>query len=1101
VEYSIQLDRKQFLSVAIIHLGLVLDISIVGPNGLTLKEIRGSPEAKTLISVIAPLTGTYRLLLSSRNEDGGAKNMKLQIDVIRPAAPTDTKRISAADAFAEAESLQRGGNSESCSSAIDKYEVALQVWRQTGDKREEASALRNIGRCHYLLGDPTKALDNATQALKISRGIGDGWGAAIALNDMVYASIAIGELEHTDVHLDEALRLSSEAGNRRAEAQALHNRGEVRYEKGELRKSLPLFEQALSIWRDLGEVRGEALTVLNMGYSYADLDRISEAMKAYQNASELWCRAEDTRGEARTILTMIQLAYKTGEHRRAIELYQESRQLFEELGDPILQSLLLGHMGTLYRLMNANKTAVDYFSQAMEIMEAADTRINQAYVSAELGQSYLAMGECLSAREKLNQALAVIRKLGDKRVSARILERIGDTFGCTAQEDEALKLYHEALETSLEAQDLRGQAEIQNRLGSVYLRRRDLNQAASYFNRALQISQLLKDSIGESWAMSNLARLEQRQGNYTAAIEQIAAAVQIIESQRTKVPSRELRSSYFASVHAYYELYVDLLMAGHRERPSLGLDADALHVSERSRARSLMELLAETPSDIQKGIDPELRERERELQSALNAKAQAQMRLAAGKHTQQELGAMAKEIRSLNSEYDLIQTQIRLQNPRFAALTQPQPLTHKAIKSLLEPDTLLLEYYLGEEKSFVWAIGRDSLTSYELPPRDVIESSARRLRNLLIVRQRTNPEQSAKLRRDLILESDAGYWSEAAKLSQILLGPLSEAPKIARLVIVPDEILQYIPFSALVSSQSRALEVKDAAAEDSMRPLILDYEITVMPSASALALLRQDAEGRNAAEKMIAVIADPVFEKDDPRLMDASKDRRKIAPSPKSDASRGYAEASSLQYALRDLGSEGGGLRLSRLLATGREKDTIMAQVPPAEGKALVGFDASRERVTSGELRRYRIVHFATHGFINDAHPNLSGIVLSLLGKEGESRDGFLRLHDIYSLDLAADLVVLSACNTAIGRDIQGEGLVSIVRGFMYAGALRVVSSLWKVQDESTAELMKNFYKYMFQDSMTPAAALRAAQIDMWKSKRWSAPYYWAPFILQGEWR
>jgi len=232
VEYSIQLDRKQFLSVAIIHLGLVLDISIVGPNGLTLKEIRGSPEAKTLISVIAPLTGTYRLLLSSRNEDGGAKNMKLQIDVIRPAAPTDTKRISAADAFAEAESLQRGGNSESCSSAIDKYEVALQVWRQTGDKREEASALRNIGRCHYLLGDPTKALDNATQALKISRGIGDGWGAAIALNDMVYASIAIGELEHTDVHLDEALRLSSEAGNRRAEAQALHNRGEVRYEKG-----------------------------------------------------------------------------------------------------------------------------------------------------------------------------------------------------------------------------------------------------------------------------------------------------------------------------------------------------------------------------------------------------------------------------------------------------------------------------------------------------------------------------------------------------------------------------------------------------------------------------------------------------------------------------------------------------------------------------------------------------------------------------------------------------------------------------------------------------------------------------------------------------
>jgi CHAT domain-containing protein len=259
-----------------------------------------------------------------------------------------------------------------------------------------------------------------------------------------------------------------------------------------------------------------------------------------------------------------------------------------------------------------------------------------------------------------------------------------------------------------------------------------------------------------------------------------------------------------------------------------------------------------------------------------------------------------------------------------------------------------------------------------------------------------------------------------------------------------------------------------------------------------LAVLRREIRGRQAASKAVAVIADPVFEADDPRVATASPRPHPVAaPAPASD----------LRRALRDVGMlREGGLSVPRLLSSRQEADAIIAAAAGA-GISATDFAASRATATSPELGQYRIVHFATHGLLNSEHPELSGLVLSLVNEQGKDQDGFLRLHDIYNLNLPVDLVVLSACNTGLGKEVRGEGLVGIVRGFMYAGAARVVSSLWKVDDEATAELMKRFYQQMLQGGLTPAAALRAAQVDMWQQKRWRSPYYWAAFGLQGEWK
>lgn len=173
--------------------------------------------------------------------------------------------------------------------------------------------------------------------------------------------------------------------------------------------------------------------------------------------------------------------------------------------------------------------------------------------------------------------------------------------------------------------------------------------------------------------------------------------------------------------------------------------------------------------------------------------------------------------------------------------------------------------------------------------------------------------------------------------------------------------------------------------------------------------------------------------------------------------------------------------------------------VPWHTGFEAVDFAASRATVIGSPLDQYSIVHFATHAVLNENHPESSGIVLSMVNQAGRPQPGFLRIDDIYNLRLPVNLVVLSACKSALGKDVRGEGLIGLTRGFMYAGARGVVASLWKVDDEATAELMKRFYGGMFKQGLTPAAALRQAQLEMWQSKRWHSPYYWAAFVIQGQ--
>ena len=615
------------------------------------------------------------------------------------------------------------------------------------------------------------------------------------------------------------------------------------------------------------------------------------------------------------------------------------------------------------------------------------------------------------------------------------------------------------------------QAEFFIGFAAVLRQRADFSGAEQVYRQALKIiEESNPGSIDLAAVLGDLAGVVYRQGRLGEAAEFYRQTLNALDKRSSYLGGvQEARSRFRAEYVGYYKEYMRLLI--EQQQPEL-----AYEVLEGARARTLLEMLRNAHIDINESTDPVLRQRELRLRRSLNAQTAFRLRLAEQPHTDQQLTVVDKQIEDLLLQYQQVQIQLGVQEPSYAALAEPQKIGFGDIQRLLDSNTLLLEYSLTEKGSYVWLVGNDSLQVFALPKRTEIEAVARRVYNLVAFRNSGSA-------RPVLDEAAAQrqYDRSAKRLSEMVLGPVAKSLKGKRVVIVADGALQFIPFAALPVPGGGGT------------PLIVNNEIVNLPSASVLVELRRQEADRPKASKTVAVFADPVFNATDERLGRA--------------VGEGAAPGSvfvraDLRRSTQDIGlTRGGRSYLSRLLYTRNEANAVMAATPPGKAMLALDFGANRQTATSAALAKYRVIHFATHGILNNQHPELSGLVLSLVDKNGKPQDGFLNLQDIYNLKLPVELVVLSGCQTGLGEQINGEGLIGLTRGFMYAGASRVVASLWSVSDIATATLMARFYRAMEQDRMRPAAALRAAQIQMWKERLWNSPYYWAAFQIEGEWR
>ena len=883
----------------------------------------------------------------------------------------------------------------------------------------------------------------------------------------------------------------------------LTNMGTVYNLLNEQQKALEHLDQALTVWRAIGDRHLEATTLPINGRVYYALGEPQKALESYTLALPVMRAVGDQSGEAVTFLQIGTVYRLLGEPQKALDYFAQALPLWRAVGDRRNEATVLNNMGTVYNLLGEPQKAFHYFDQVLPLVRAINDRRVEAATLTNMGHVYNLLGEPAKALGYLDQALALAREIGDRRTEAAALTHTGTAYSSSGEQRKAVEYLDRALQLRVAVSDRQGEAITLSHLGRVFDLSGEPRKALEYYGRSLPIWRAVGDRNGEVAALYGMARAESDIDDLLRASERTEAALTIINTLRTKVASRDLRASYFASVQDLYKLHIDLLMRLHRRQPAAGFDAAALKTYEQARARSLIDMLAEASADIRQGVDPGLLARERSLQQMLNAEAERQMRLFGGQHTEAAAGAVRRKIEELLTQLLAVEAELKAHSPRYAALTQPAPLGLAEIQTAVTDDsTLLLEYSLGEKRSYLWAVTSTSFSSYELPPRAEIEAAARRCYELLTARNRYVKFETADEKRERVRQADAEYPHAATALSHMLLGPVASQLGRKRLLIVPDGALEYLPFAALTVPRQAAT----AGPQDARRPgrgpapfvpLMVEHEVTSIPSASTLAVLRRELHGRAPAERVVAVFADPVFDKADERVSGGTPSR---GVGERAEPVAGAADmiaASNVEEAAQ---SSDRTPALPRLPYTRQEAQAILALAPPTGRKAALGFEANRAAAISEDLSQYRIIHFATHSFLNSTHPELSGIALSMFDRQGKPQEGFLRAHEVFNLRLGAELVVLSGCRTGLGKEVKGEGLYGMTRGFMYAGSKRVLVSLWDVQDEATARLMSDFYRGLLGPKRPhAAAALRAAQIATWREGRWQAPYYWAGFVLQGE--
>ncbi|HEX5081371.1 MAG TPA: CHAT domain-containing protein [Blastocatellia bacterium] len=909
----------------------------------------------------------------------------------------------------------------------------------------------------------------------------------------------------------------------------------------------------------------------------ATADTLSQAVEKFGQAATIWRSLDERYEEAIAIYGRGWCYQALGDYFNAICDFRKAATQMEELQDRVGEAIARSALAWDYIYIGENEQAQESFKQTLRVYESLGNLRGQAITIYGIGMTYALASESERALKYFQRSLELRTKVGDRAGEVLTLSAIGMAYNDIGRSDKATDYLRRSLELSQTLDDLQIRTNPLTKLGWAHLTLRQLGESRDYFEQALRVCQSTGDRASEIPVRYGLARVEMERGRLEEARRHIETSLGITESLRWRNSNLSVRDAYLSQAQDYYQLYTELLMRLHRGDPTAGYASAALQASERGRARGLLDALAEAQIDLRRGVDSQLVAEEQRLQHKLNGLSATQMRLLNGRHTSEQASAIEKYIKTTIDLLEETRANIIKASPRYAALTQPHPVSLERIqRELLDDNTLLLEYALGQERSYLFLVSSSSLQTFTLPPRAEIEARARRIYNLLSARTLYSRAETPEQREARIAEADAELPREAAELSRMILSPAAAQLGEKRLLIVAQGALQLIPFAALPSPQTEGpgyggierqrdgeterrrdrgwkiedgrLKIEDSDPRSSIldprssvlrpsvspsryhslpqsphpsvsrplrppvssAPLIVNHEIVSLPSASTLAILRRETARRKPAPKTIALLADPIFEKSDERLKGAALQTQRPFQSQnqpdnqidRADQAKPPARPEHLLRAIEAFGESSGEFSFPRLTSSGWEAEQIARMAPADHVLKALSFDANRQLAISGELGDYRIVHFASHSFINAAHPDLSGIVLSLFDRNGQEQDGFLRLHEIYNLRLPADLVVLGGCRTGLGKEIKGEGLISLTRGFMYAGARRVIVSAWEVQDGPSATLMVKFYRGLLgPKKLSAAAALRAAQIEMSRDKQFAAPYFWAGFTLQGEWR
>jgi CHAT domain-containing protein len=956
---------------------------------------------------------------------------------------------------------------------------------------------------------------------------------ALLLSTALLLGLAAAVFSH-GTFIPTAVQQTDQAGTALQEGRRLLKRGKAD-------QALVQLQTALNLYTSANNRKGIAAAQNELGDLYLRQGQNKTALEHYQRAYDALTGAlikeQQETAAAGTAARMVPSS-KAGEAvdtaSSASDTGFNAKLLLAKIGDTNYQLGQLPAAAASYSLMNpkkpesAAKKAGGIFGKM-----APSIVLGNATDSAAIGSAAGAVGGALVAKNELEQYRTSIVYMTYELGMGRIAFAENDL-------ETARKHFQDAADTSKGAlpmianlgQTRRFRTAARTNLADVAFRQLNYKDSVKLYEQAakgakddkrLDLMWPAQRGMGRSqWALAGQEKDAKKATKLReSALANFREAIATVETLRAgSLRADESRTIFLGTTKdvfddaasAFAEMALLSVPAGGSTAALSGqaLDyaAEAFKITEQSRARSLLDLLSETNAAVTEGIPADLLKRKQDNLERQQEIAEQLTGISISPDVNKKKPSdLEDELEKLQTDFDAIENQIRTASPRYASLTAGNPLSLADVQaSVLDDQTVLLEYSLGADASYLWAVTKSGVSLYKLAPRPVLEKLATDFRAQLIPsklqRRIVGIDVMADSQRGLgvsatpFAEDAAAFAAASSALYKAIIEPAGSALGEKRLLVVADGALNYVPFEALVNSS--------ASADYSSLPyLIKSNEIVYAPSVSVIGAIRQQDNKR--AGKAMLILADPVFNSNDARAHGA-------AGSANSADTRGLG----IQSALTDVAGQDGtaaalpakmvGLPLARLTGTRTEAEQIvkLAKASGTQADLWLDLDASEDNLDARDVSKYRILHIATHGLLNAERPQFTGVVLSLIGNKNE--DGFLRTDEVFNLRLGAPLVMLSACETGLGKEKRGEGVMGLTRAFMYAGAPTVGVSLWSVADKSTAELMTDFYKRLLTSSpanpngASASAAMRDAQLAMIAGKKYSAPFYWAPFVLVGDW-
>jgi CHAT domain-containing protein/tetratricopeptide (TPR) repeat protein len=965
------------------------------------------------------------------------------VSAARPASGGDVAAAAEEESLAEAEDIRRHGDKSSWPIGLQKFRAAAEFFQGSGDGTLRRAALNGEARLLlYKLSDYRAARDAAITSTMVDTGETDRQGQGLAWKTLSSAEYFLGD-----------------------------------YAAG-----IEAAQKAIALYKQTGDDYWQGILLGNLAYTFRETGDLEHALESSEQALAIARRIQDKYGVAFNLEALATVHLSRGELEPAFEFYYQALDATRVQPYPSVEAAIWSGLGDLYSDLNDEKRAEECFQKALPLTKSASDTAGMLKVISRLGELYLRQGRGKDALVTLREGQKQAKNLGLVREQSLLSAAVARSEAALGDLNAARLEFQSAVDAAAGIANKDAEANALLHFGDFEYSAGDSGQAGEFYARAYDLWAQESNRAQAAIALASLARLDSDAGDLQKARQEIEDALGFFEDSRATLASRELRTTFFSSKHAYYDLAISILMRLHGKDPAQGHDAEAFAIAERASSRALLDELGGGNVPTFLHAPTELVREQKDSQARLDAMFVRLRSLSdEPQKNSEQIAKVRVQIEEQLRASDTLEARMQAASGEYAALSGAQPAISAEIADHMEERAALAKYWVGKDATYLWLTTHDGFHSFALPAtQEKLQALVAEWIDDLQARSQQKSGESLAERASRIARADAVEKSTAVTLGKILLKPLADLEGVDRIYIVPDGPLASVPFAALRIPGSETPE----HSVGSSKILVSRFEIVMEPSESifqVLARSRPGAEGPHALQ--MAVFADAVYSSSDPRVAGSH--------------SRGLEQASTADT-LR-MATEAGMAHLPRLTGSREEARAIGALNGASNTSIYLGFQAVAEAVRDRDWSQYAVIHFGAHALLNTEQPAFSGVVLTMVKPDGEPQDGVLWLNDIYNLRMPVNLVVLSGCHTANGREIPGEGLEGLSRAFFFGGARSVVGSLWSVEDRETSLLMQRFYRKLIREKLSPAAAMRRAQLATAGVASTSAPYYWAGFTVQGD--